>query len=55
MAVLWIKQSLKKINEKKIGEQTIKDEIRELQDALVEIAEIVAMAADVGEDGGTDG
>lgn len=55
MAIAWKKQSLKKLNEKKIEEQTRKDEISELQDALVEIADIITMALDSAEDGEYDG
>lgn len=57
MAVFWKKQSLKKLNESKREKQTQKDEIAEIQDALVEIAGLVEeMAAKVtgkeGEDNG---
>lgn len=55
MAVAWKKQSLKKLNEKKSEEQTRKDEISEIQDALVEIADIVTMALDFKEDGVDNG
>ena len=55
MAVAWKRQSLKKLNEKKSEEQTRKDEISEIQDALVEIADIVTMAIDIKEGGEDDG
>lgn len=55
MAVAWKKQSLKKINEKKSEERTRKDEISELQEALIEIADIVTMVLDVAEDGEGNG
>ncbi len=42
MAVMWIKQSLKTRNEKSLEQQTAKEEIAELQDALMEIAEIIS-------------
>lgn len=42
MAVMWIKQSLKKRNEKSLEQQTAKEEIAEIQDALLEIAEIIS-------------
>lgn len=42
MAVIWIKQSLKRRNEKTLEQQTAKEEIAEIQDALLEIAEIVS-------------
>lgn len=43
MAVIWIKQSLKKRNEKAREQQTTKEEIAEIQDALMEIAEIISV------------
>lgn len=43
MAVIWIKQSLKKRNEKTREQQTTKEEIAEIQDALLEIAEIISV------------
>ncbi|MDE7231188.1 MAG: hypothetical protein K2N56_11970 [Oscillospiraceae bacterium] len=42
MAVIWIKQSLKKRNEKTLEQHTTKEEIAEIQDALLEIAEIIS-------------
>ncbi len=42
MAVIWINQSLKKRNEKTREQQTTREEIAEIQDALLEIAEIVS-------------
>ncbi len=45
--VVWFKQSLKALNKAKEEKQTQKDEIAELQDALVEIAGLVeTMSAD---------
>ncbi len=41
MAVYHRSDSLKKLHEKQKHEQTLKDEISEIQDALMEIAEIV--------------
>lgn len=55
MAVAWIKQSLKKRNEEKQEKQTRKDEISEIRDALVEIADIITMAIDNREDGENNG
>ncbi len=43
--VVWFKQSLKKLNEKKQAEQAQKDEISELQDAIIEIAGMVETMA----------
>lgn len=46
--VLWIKQSLKRLNEKKSEEQAQSDEIAEIRDALVEIADIIVdISADI--------
>lgn len=42
--VVWFKQSLKKLNDKKNQAETQKAEIAELQDALIEIADIVSGA-----------
>lgn len=61
--VLWIKQSLKKLNEKKSEEQERNEEIAEIRDALVEIADIIVdisaeigtLAFDGSEGGGIDG
>lgn len=47
MAVFWKPDSLKAMNEKKQQEQTQKDEISEIQDALMEIAEMVATVTNV--------
>ena len=55
MAVTWLKQSLKKRSEKELEQQTAKEEIAELQDALIELAQIVCEIADnteVGEENG---
>lgn len=46
MAVMWIKQSLKDRNEKAREQQTAKAEIAEIQDALIEIAEMVSELID---------
>lgn len=51
--VVHFKQSLKKLHEQNKDKQTQKDEITELQDAIIEIAEIVATVAEKeGEDNG---
>ena len=55
MAVMWIKQSLKKRNEKALEQRTAKDEIAEIQDALIEIAEIVSRLIDDTAGGDNDG
>lgn len=39
--VVWIKNSIKKKNEEKEQAQLVRDEISELQDAMIEIAGIV--------------
>ena len=39
--VIWMKNSIKKKNTEKEKEQVIRDEISELQDAMIEIAGIV--------------
>lgn len=51
--VVWFKQSLKKRNAEKTEKQTQRDEITEIQDALIEIAGIVETmaASDSGEEG----
>lgn len=57
--VFWIKQSLKRLNEKKSEEQALGEEIAEIRDALVEIADIIvdisAFALDGSEGGGNYG
>lgn len=60
MALFWKPDDLKELNKKKRQEQTRKDEISEIQDALMEIAEIVTTMAPVadeasGKDGETNG
>lgn len=40
--VVWIKNSIKKKNEEKEQAQLVRDEISELQDAMIEIAGIVS-------------
>ena len=55
MAVMWIKQSLKKRNEKTLEQQTTKEEIAEIQDALIEIAEMVSGIIDNTAGGDEDG
>lgn len=52
--VIWFKQSLKKRNAEKAERQTQRDEIAELQDAMIEIAGLVeTMSADTA-DAATD-
>ena len=55
MAVIWLKQSLKKRNKKELEQQTAKEEIAELQDALIEIAQIVSEIIDDATGGEDDG
>lgn len=58
MAVIWLKQSLKKRNEKALEQQTAKEEIAEIQDALLEIAEIISVMSGeetTGEKGAGEG
>lgn len=55
MAVFWRPESLKERNKKKQQEQMRKDEISEIQDALMEIAEIVTTAVDEAKEGETGG
>lgn len=56
MAVFWKSDSLKELNKKKRQEQTRRDEISEIQDALMEIAEIVtSLAADETSGGDSNG
>ncbi len=53
--VVWFSQSIKKLNETKAEKKLRGDEIAELQDALVEIADIVSGLSaerDEKEDGG---
>lgn len=40
--VVWFRQSLKKLNDAKEEKQRRSDEIAEIQDALVEIADIIS-------------
>ena len=40
--VVWMKNSIKKKNTEKEKEQVIRDEISELQDAMIEIAGLVS-------------
>lgn len=42
--VVWIKNSIKKKNEEKEQAQLIRDEISELQDAMIEIAGLISDA-----------
>lgn len=42
MAVIRIRQSLKKRNESALEQQAAKEEITEIRDALIEIAEVVS-------------
>lgn len=56
--VVCFEQSLKKLNNEKREKEVRKEEISEIQDALVEIASIVAVGFDTensGEDGGNSG
>lgn len=53
--VVWFKQSLKKLNKEKSERQTQNDKIAEIQDALLEIADIVTMALDNTEGGEDNG
>ena len=46
MAVLWIRQSLKKLNEKTREQQAAKEEISEIQDAVIELAGLVSELID---------
>ena len=55
MAVIWIKQSLKKRNEVIREKQTAKEQITEIQDALIEIAEMVSELMDDTAGGDNDG
>ena len=55
MAVIWIKQSLKKRNEKEREQQTAKEEIAEIQDAVIELAELVSEIMDNTAGGEDDG
>ena len=55
MAVMWIKQSLKKRNEIIREQQTAKEEIAEIQSALIEIAEMVSELIDDTLGGDNDG
>lgn len=40
--VVWFRQSIKKLNDEKAEKRLRSDEIAELQDALVEIADIIS-------------
>lgn len=42
MAVVWKEESLKALHDKQKNDKTKTDEISELQDAIIELAEIVA-------------
>lgn len=59
--VVHIPQSIKKLNSKKQQEQNARDEVTEIRDAVVEVAELVAelyAAASVNndnEEGGNNG
>lgn len=56
MAVFWKSDNLKELNKKKHQEQTQKEEISEIQDALMELANIITVASEIGtKDGGTNG
>lgn len=49
--VVWFKQSLKKRNAEKAELQTQREEISEIQDALVEIAGIVTTMSEATDSG----
>lgn len=53
--VFHIKQSIKRLNEKKEAEKKAQDEISELQDAIIEIADIVAATVSESEEDITNG
>lgn len=53
--VLWFKNSIKRLNEKKETEKKAQDEISELQDAIIEIADIVAATVPESEEESTNG
>lgn len=53
--VFHIKQSIKRLNEKKETEKKAQDEISELQDAIIEIADIVAATVPESEEESTNG
>ena len=42
--VAWIKQSLKKLNEEKRKEQEYREQLAEIQDALIEVAGLAVLA-----------
>ena len=51
--VVWMKNSIKKKNTEKEKEQVIRDEISELQDAMIEIAGLVSDMYDASSEEGT--
>ena len=53
--VLWFKNSIKRLNDKKEAEQQTQTEISELQDAIIEIADIVAAMVLASEEDSTNG
>lgn len=55
MAVIWIKQSLRKRSEKEREQQTAKEEIAEIQDAVIELAEIVSGIIDTAKEADKNG
>ena len=48
--VLWFKNSIKRLNEEKEAEEKAQTEISELQDAIIEIADIVAATVPASEE-----
>ena len=48
--ILWFKNSIKRLNKKKEAEEQTQIEISELQDAIIEIADIVAAAVPKSEE-----
>ena len=53
--VVWIKNSIKKKNEEKEQAQLVRDEISELQDAMIEIAGLISDAYNITEEGTSNG
>lgn len=53
--VLWFKNSIKQRNKEKEAKQKAQTEISELQDAIIEIADIVAATVPESEEESTNG
>lgn len=53
--VVWFKQSLKKLHEKQRQQAETKAEVGELQDAVIELAELVSEIIDDNSGGDNDG